>query len=69
MCSSAKVLINNKYTLEKLLGSGKFGEIYLAIYILKMGPIQWRSFLGVGLPTHASGTQSFISFENEEAVK
>ena len=29
MCSSAKVLINNKYTLEKLLGSGKFGEIYL----------------------------------------
>ena len=27
--SSTNLLINNKYTLEKLLGSGKFGEIYL----------------------------------------
>ena len=27
--SSTNLLINNKYILEKLLGSGKFGEIYL----------------------------------------
>lgn len=59
VCSSTKVLINNKYSLHKLLGSGKFGEIYLG------KDIKNNKEVAIKLE---SKTNTFITLKNEANI-